>query len=94
MEKLFVVSIFVITFVVSSFVGRWFNLDIVPRMDPWGLYYHYPFTCEKCFTTWLMCGMYIVGAYFMDMPLYGVLGCIVSVANGIGMWLTEMERRK
>ena len=94
MMKVLVVLLFLGIFVIVSVFARLYSKYIIPKIKPWSLFDHYPFNCEKCFTTWSMAAIYIIAGYFLNNWIFAILGSIVSIGNGIGIYLTDKERKQ
>lgn len=93
MIKILVIILFWCIFALSMIISYyWFKL-VVPHIKSFSPLDHYPFICEKCFTTWCGVSLYIMGGYLLNMPLFTILGIIISIGNGIGICLTEKERK-
>lgn len=92
--KILVILLFLCIFVVSSVVARIYSKYIIPKIKPWSIFDHFPFICEKCFTTWFMVAVYIMTGYLLNNYIFAILGAIVAIGNGIGIYLTEKERRQ
>ena len=78
----------------SSIVARIYSKYIIPKIKPWSIFDHFPFICEKCFTTWFMVAVYIMTVYLLNNLVFAILGIIVAIGNGIGIYLTEQERKQ
>lgn len=93
MIKILIVLLFFSIFAIVSVLSRIYSKYIISKIKPWSLFDHYPFNCEKCFTTWSMVAIYIIAGYFLNNWIFAILGSIVSIGNGIGIWLTDFERQ-
>ena len=78
----------------SSVISRIYSKYIIPQIKPWSIFDHFPFICEKCFTTWFMVAVYIMTGYLLNNLLFAILGTIVAIGNGIGIYLTDKERKQ
>ena len=78
----------------SSVASRIYSKHIIPKIKPWSTFDHFPFICEKCFTTWFMVAFYIMTGYLLNNLVFAILGTIVAIGNGIGIYLTEKERKQ
>lgn len=92
--KILVILLFWGIFVVLSVISRIYSKYIIPKMKPWSIFDHLPLNCEKCFTTWSMVAVYIMTGYLLNNYIFAILGTIVAIGNGIGIHLTEKERRQ
>ena len=92
--KILVILLFWCIFGVSSVLSRIYSKNIIPKIKPWSIFDHFPFICEKCFTTWLMVAVYIMTGYLLNNLVFAILGTIVAIGNGIGIYLTEKERKQ
>lgn len=92
--KILVILLFWCIFVVSSVASRIYSKYIIPKIKPWSIFDHFPFICEKCFTTWFMVAVYIMTGYLLNNLVFAILGAIVAIGNGIGIHLTDKERKQ
>lgn len=92
--KILVILLFWCIFVVTSVASRIYSKNIIPKIKSWSIFDHYPFICEKCFTTWFMASVYIMTGYLLNNYIFAILGVIVAIGNGIGTYLTEQERKQ
>lgn len=92
--KILVILLFLCIFVVTSVVSRLYSKYLIPKIKPWSIFDHFPFICEKCFTTWFMVAVYIMTGYLLNNLVFAILGTIVAIGNGIGIYLTDKERKQ
>lgn len=92
--KILVILLFWSIFVVTSVVSRLYSKYLIPKIKPWSIADHLPFNCEKCFTTWSMVAVYIMTGYLLNNYIFAILGAIVAIGNGIGIHLTDKERKQ
>lgn len=51
-----------------------------------------PWNCRTCFTTWLMLGLFIIEALLLSSWIYGIVGLIITILNGIALKIDELEK--
>lgn len=92
--KILVILLFWCIFAITSVVSRLYSKYLIPKIKTWSIIDHLPFNCEKCFTTWFMVAVYIMTGYLLNNLVFAILGTIVAIGNGIGIYLTEKERKQ
>lgn len=70
-------AIYLIAFVLGYLISEKLN------NKPFGMFSVYPFRCRRCCTTQLMAVLYISTAVVLDSWVFGGLGLLVTIGQGI-----------